>query len=158
MRRAPLVKSRSATSLLHWPSHGPRSHSHSHPHPLLAAILAMWTLLGSTRLQANPPASEARTSRTFLPLPGHEWPSRSSVPARATCQRSATSASDVALPPPKKLIRPQPSRLSLTLGRVSGRRKPATNTNALLACSAVRSRRPAIEISGGFGGPGSRRR
>lgn len=113
----------------------------------------MWPLLGADTSARKSPGP--LTSRTFLPLPGHECPSRSSGPARATCQGPATSASDVAPPPPKKLIRPQTSRLSASRSEkqvAAAAHSAATNTDALLACSAVRAPRlPAIEIRGGFG-------
>lgn len=115
--------------------------------------LTMWPLLGADTSARKSPGP--LTSRTFLPLPGHECPSRSSGPARATCQGPATSASDVAPPPPKKLIRPQTSRLSASRSEkqvAAAAHSAATNTDALLACSAVRAPRlPAIEIRGGFG-------
>ncbi|CAO1944444.1 unnamed protein product [Urochloa humidicola] len=131
MRRTPLVKLRPATS----PGHRPAPKS---PPP-------SW-LRSPRRVRpwdpTRPPAQRSRplTSRTFLPLPGHECPSRSSGPPRATCQGQATSASDVAPPPPKKLIRRKPRCAQPHAWPWRKSIPPAaTNTNASLACSLARS-------------------
>uniref|UniRef100_A0A453FX75 Uncharacterized protein n=1 Tax=Aegilops tauschii subsp. strangulata TaxID=200361 RepID=A0A453FX75_AEGTS len=68
-----------------------------------------------TRTPHGPPPPNLRPSRTFRPIPGQESPARSSGPSRATCTAPATSASDVAPPPPAKLIRPNLAASSLTL-------------------------------------------
>lgn len=137
-----MVKSRPATSLLHRPS-APS------PGPDPCDVAAS---RGRHVRPQGPWASD------FQNLPAASWP-RMPVPIQRPSARHVSGTSHVGVrcgaPAPEETDTAQTSRLSASRSEkqvAAAAHSAATNTSALLACSAVSAARPpAIEISGGFG-------
>nr|CAB3478831.1 unnamed protein product [Digitaria exilis] len=146
MRRAPLVKSRPATSPRHRPSQS--------PHPASPGSDPRDVAAPQDR-HVCPQGPRLLTSRTFLLLPGHECPSRSSGPGRATCRGPGHVGVRCGALAPEETDTAQTSRLSasrLEKQVAAAYHSAATNTttNALLArslASLPSAARPASQPS-----------